>query len=95
MEEFFARFLLFGTVVGIQVFIKEFPHVVGKGQDFQVFGILESRLEFDGHISVVLGFFHDFADQPLLAVQVIVVESFVEVLEHGDPLDDVQTIEVI
>jgi len=95
LEEFLASLLLFGTAVGIQVFIKEFPHIVGERQDFQVFGVLESRFELLGHVAIVFGFPHDLADQPLLAVQVIVVEFLIEVLEHGDPLDDVQTVVVI
>jgi len=95
LEEFSTFLLLFSARVGIQVFIKEFPHVVGKAQDFQISGILESALEFLSHVSVVFGFPHDLADEPLLAVQVIVVELFVQVLEHGDPLDDVEAVVVI
>lgn len=95
MEEFSALLLLLSTAVGIQVFVKEFPHVVGKGQDFQIFSILESALELLGHGAIVFGFPHDFADESLLAVQVIVVELFVQVLEHGDPLDDVKAVVVI
>jgi len=95
LEEFLAGLLLVSAAVGIQVFIQKFPHVVGERQDFQVFGVLESRFEFLGHVAVVFGFPHDFADQPLLAVEVVVVESFIEVLEHGDPLDDVQTVHFI
>jgi len=95
LEEFLAGLLLVSAAVGIQVFIQKFPHVVGERQDFQVFGVLESVLEFLGHAAVVFGFLHDFADEPLLAVQVIVVELFVQVLEHGDPLDDVKSVVVI
>jgi len=95
LEEFGAFFLLVSTAVGIQVFVEEFPHVVGQAKDFQVFGVLESVLEFLGHSSEVFGFPHDFADEPLLAVQVIVVELFVQVLEHGDPLDDVHSLVAI
>ena len=57
--------------------------------------LLESVLEFLGHSSEVFGFPHDFADEPLLAVQVIVVELFIQVLEHGDPLDDVHSLVAI
>jgi len=95
LEEFLAGLLLVSAAVGIQVFIQKFPHVVGERQDFQVFGVLESVLELLGHAAVVFGFLHDFADEPLLAVQVIVVELFVQVLEHGDPLDDVKSVVVI
>ena len=56
---------------------------------------LESTLELLGNGSVVLWLPHDLADQPLLAVQVIVVELLVQLLEEGDPLDDVQGVEVI
>jgi len=95
LEEFLAGLLLVSAAVGIQVFIQKFPHIVGERQDFQVFGVLESVLELLGHVAVVFGFLHDFADEPLLAVQVIVVELFVQVLEHGDPLDDVKSVVVI
>ena len=57
--------------------------------------LLESVLELLGHAAVVFGFLHDFADESLLAVQVIVVERFVQVLEHGDPLDDVESVVVV
>ena len=57
--------------------------------------LLESVLEFLGHAAVVFGFLHDFADESLLAVQIVVVELFVQVLEHGDPLDDVESVVVI
>jgi len=92
LEEFGAFFLLVSTAVGIQVFVEEFPHVIGQAEDFQVFGVLESVLEFLGHGSEVFGFPHDFADESLLAVQVIVVEFFIQILEHGDPLDDVHSL---
>lgn len=95
MEEFFAGLVLVSTAVGIQVFIQKFPHIVGERQNFQVFGVLESVLELLGHAAVVFGFLHDFADESLLAVQVIVVERFVQVLEHGDPLDDVESVVVV
>jgi len=95
LEEFFAGLLLVSAAVGIQVFIQKFPHVVGERQDFQVFGVLESVLEFLGHAAVVFGFLHDFADESLLAVQIVVVELFVQILEHGDPLDDVESVVVI
>ena len=57
--------------------------------------LLESGLELLGNGSVVFGLPHDFADETLLAVQVVVVELLIEILEHGDPLDDVQGVEVI
>ena len=57
--------------------------------------LLESVLELLGHAAVVFGFLHDFADESLLAVQVVVVERFVQVLEHGDPLDDVESVVVV
>jgi len=92
LEEFFAFLLLVSTAVGIQVFIEEFPHIIRQAEDFQIFGILESVLEFLGHFSEVFGFPHDFADESLLAVKVIVVEFFIQILEHGDPLDDVHSL---
>ena len=57
--------------------------------------LLESALELLGHAAVVFGFPHDFADESLLAVQVIVVEFFIQILEHGDPLDDVHSLVAI
>ena len=47
-----------------------------------------------GGRSVVGGLLHDFADETLLALEVVVVELLVDVLEHGDPLDDVEGVEV-
>lgn len=52
--------------------------------------LLESRLELPGNCSVVLGLPHDLADEPLLAVKIVVVELLIQVLEHGDPLDNVE-----
>ena len=57
--------------------------------------LLESVLELLGHAAVVFGFLHDLTDEPLLAVQIVVVELFVQILEHGDPLDDVESVVVI
>lgn len=95
LEVFFAFFVLVGSAVGIQVFVQKFSHVIGKRQNFQVFSVLESVLEFLGGGSEVFGFFHDFADQSFLAFQVVVVEFFIDVLQHGDPLEDVHSVEVI
>jgi len=92
-EEFLASLLLVGTAVGIHVLIEEFPHVVGEVQNLEVLGVLESSLELLGNGSVVLRLPHDLADQPLLAVQVVVVELLIDILEHGDPLDNVHAIE--
>ena len=47
--------------------------------------LLESSLELLGNSSVESGLLHDLADEPLLAVQVVVVELLVDILEHGDP----------
>jgi len=92
-EEFLASLLLVGTAVGIHVLVKEFPHVVGEVQNLEVLGVLESSLELLGNSSVVLWLPHDLADEPLLAVQVVVVELLIDILEHGDPLDNVHAIE--
>jgi len=92
-EELVASLLLVGTAVGIHVLVKEFPHVVGEVQNLEVLGVLESSLELLGNGSVVLWLAHDLADEPLLAVQVIVVELLIDILEHGDPLDNVHAIE--
>merc|ERR1719361_3228753 len=82
LEEFGTFLLLVSAAVGIQVFIEE----------FQIFGILESVLEFLGHSSEIFGFSHDFADQSLLAIKIVIVEFFIDILEHGDPLDDVHSL---
>lgn len=92
-EELFARLLLVSAGVGVHVLVEELPHVVGQVQDLEVLGILESSLELLGDGAVEGGLLHDLADQPLLAVQVVVVELLVDILEHGDPGDDVQAIE--
>merc|ERR1712174_112826 len=76
-EELLAGLLLVGTGVGIHVLIQKLPHVVGKVQDLEVLGILESSLELLGDGAVEGGLLHDLADQPLLAVQVVVVELLV------------------
>jgi len=95
MEEVLTSLLLFSTGISIQVFIKKFPHIIRERQDLQVFGILKSRFEFLGHVAKIFRFSHDFTDEPLLAVQIIVVKFFIKVLEHGDPLNDIETIVVI
>jgi len=92
-EELLAGLLLVGAGVGIHVLIQKLPHVVGEVQDLEVLGVLESSLELLGNSSVESGLLHDLADEPLLAVQVVVVELLVDILEHGDPGDDVQAIE--
>jgi len=92
-EELLAGLLLVGAGVGIHVLIQKLPHVVGEVQDLEVLGILESSLELLGDGAVEGGLLHDLADQPLLAVQVVVVELLVDLLEHGDPGHDVQAIE--
>lgn len=84
-EELLAVLLLVSAGVGIHVLIEELPHVVGKVQDLEVLGVLESSLELLGNSSVESGLLHDLADEPLLAVQVVVVEPLVDILEHGDP----------
>jgi len=92
-EEFVASLLLVSTGIGIHVLVKELPHVIGQVEDLEVLGVLESSLELLGNGSVVVWLAHDLADQPLLAVQVVVVELLVDLLEHGDPGHDVQAIE--
>lgn len=82
LEELGAILLLLGSAVGIEVLVEKLPHVVGQAQNLEVLGVLESTLELLGNGSVVFGLPHDLADQPLLAVQVIVVELLVELLEE-------------
>jgi len=92
-EELLARLLLVSTGIGVHVLIEQLPHVVGQVQDLEVLGILESSLELLGDGAVEGGLLHDLADQPLLAVQVVVVELLIDILEHGDPLDNVHALE--
>jgi len=92
-EEFVASLLLVSTGIGIHVLVKELPHVIGQVEDLEVLGVLESSLELLGNGSVVVWLAHDLADQPLLAVQVVVVELLIDILEHGDPLDNVHALE--
>ena len=56
---------------------------------------LESILEPLGDISEGVLIPEDLADQQLLAVNIVVVELFINLLEHGDPLQNVHGIEVI
>ena len=56
--------------------------------------LLESGLELLGNGSVVFWLPHDFADELLLAVEVVVVELLIDVLEEGDPLEDVELVAV-
>jgi len=93
LEEILARLLLVGAGIGVHVLIQKLPHVVGKVQDLEVLGVLESSLELLGDSTVEGGLLHDLADQPLLAVQVVVVELLVDLTEHGDPGHDVEVIE--
>ena len=53
-----------------------------KNQIVCLINLLESGLELLGNGSVVLWLPHDFTDKTLLAVQVVVVELFIEILEH-------------
>lgn len=43
LEELGALLLLLGTGVGIEVFVEEFPHVVGQAQDLEVLGVSAKR----------------------------------------------------
>jgi len=92
-EEIVTSLLLVSTGIGIHVLVEELPHVIGQVEDLEVLGVLESSLELLGNSSVVVWFAHDLADQPLLAVQVVVVELLIDILEHGDPLDNVHALE--
>ena len=56
---------------------------------------LESILEPLGDISEGVLIPEDLADQQLLAVNIVVVELLINLLEHGDPLQDVHGIEII
>ena len=56
---------------------------------------LESILEPLGDISEGVLIPEDLADQQLLAVNIVVVELLINLLEHGDPLQNVHGIEVI
>ena len=54
---------------------------------------LEARLEVPGDVSEVFLLLQDLADQSLLALDVIVVELLVDLLQHGDPLEHVHGVE--
>ena len=56
---------------------------------------LESILEPLGDISEGVLIPEDLADQKLLAVNIVVVELLINLLEHCDPLQNVHGIEVI
>ena len=43
LEELGAILLLVGSGVGIQVFVKEFPHLVGEIHQFEVFGVSKEK----------------------------------------------------
>ena len=59
------------------------------------YNLLESSFEFLSYDAIVFRLFHNFTDQLFLAVQILIVEFFIKVLEHGYPLDDVKTIVVV
>ncbi len=120
LEVLFAILVGICACVCVQVFVEQFPHVVGQAKDLQVFRVsasvkqvmtlfvlfllrlhkvfyvfkefhsLESSLELHGSSSVVLRLPHDLADESLLAFQVVVVELLIDILQHGDPLDNVE-----
>ena len=57
--------------------------------------LLKSILQSSGNISKVFLILENLTDQQLLAVNIVVVELLIDLLEHGDPLQDVHGIEVI
>ena len=57
--------------------------------------LLESVLEPLGDISEVVLVPENLADEELLAVDIVIIELLINLLEHGDPLQDVHGIEVI
>lgn len=95
LEELLALLLSNRSLRSIKVFIKELPEVIGHVENLKVTGKLESRLHLLGNVAEVFLLLQDFTDQPLLAFQVVVVELLINLLEHGDPLDDIHGIEVI
>ena len=52
--------------------------------------LLESSLHFLGCVAEILRLLHDLADETLLALDIVVVELLVDLLQHGDPLDHVE-----
>jgi len=93
LEELLALLLSERSLAGVHVLIDQLPELVGKVHHLQVLSELESRLEVPGDISEVILLLQDLTDQPLLALDVIVVELLVDLLQHGDPLEDVHGIE--
>ena len=57
--------------------------------------LLESVLEPLGDISEVVLVPENLADEELLAVDIVIIKLLINLLEHGDPLKDVNSIEVI
>ena len=43
LKEFLTSLVFFSIQISIQVFIKEFPHIIRERQDFQVFGISKTK----------------------------------------------------
>merc|ERR1711981_99375 len=80
----------FLEAVAIEVPLDRILDGVGALEEFFAFFLLVSTAV--GIQIFVVEFPHDFADESFLAVQVIVVEFFIQILEHRDPLDDVHSL---
>jgi len=95
LEELCALLLTQGPLGGIHVLVQKLPELIGHVENLEVLGQLESILEPLGDISEGILIPEDLADQQLLAVNIVVVELLINLLEHGDPLQNVHGIEVI
>jgi len=81
LEELLTTLLSNRSLRSIKVFVKELPEVIGHVENLQVTGKLESILHLLGHGSEVF-LLQGFTDEPLLALQVVVVELLINLCEH-------------
>jgi len=95
LEELSAFLLSKGPLRGVHVLVQQLPELIGHVQNLEVLGQLESVLEPLGDISEVVLVPENLADEELLAVHIVIIELLINLLEHGDPLQDVHGIEII
>merc|ERR1719444_294792 len=88
--EFLAGLGTDGALAGVNVLVEDFPEVIGHAQKLEVLGILKSSSDFLAGLSKVLRGLHNLANQPFLALDVVVVEFIIDFLHHLDPLDNIQ-----
>jgi len=85
-----------GARAGVHVFVDQLSDVIGQGDHVgEGSAPLESGLGLAGKVAEVFGFAEDFADQLLLAFEVVIVELLVELLHHVDGVEKVELGHVI